>query len=168
MRLHCEHLWRLAVFFRGLVLGATTLQLLFYHPQLLCNYFRNRQNYLGPKTQVFACVCGGGVLAARSQESCLRHSQLWSRHSQPQSAYLSAVRACDHVNTPNATAKCQMARGFDVHTTHCQHIFQENTDFTKNPGFSSKYCILMVLRFSHISHVFFGLHIADPVDAKQL
>ena len=54
---------------------------------------------------------------------------------QPQSAYLSTVRACDHVNTSNATAKCQMARGFHVHTTHCQHIFQKNTDFTKNPGF---------------------------------
>ena len=102
------------------------------------------------------CVCGGGgVLAPRSQESCLRHSQLWSRHSQPQSAYLSVVRACVHVNTSNATAKFQIARGFHVHTTHCQHICQKNTDFTKNPGFSSKCCILMVLRFPTFA-TFFG------------
>ena len=113
-------------------------------------------------------MCVGGVLAARSQESCLRHSQLWSRHSQPQSAYLSAVRACDHVNTSNATAKCQVARGFHIHTTHCQHIFQKNTDFTKNPGFSSKYCILMVLRFSHICHVFLGLQTSEPVGTQLL
>ena len=111
--------------------------------QLLWNYFFTIHNYCVTTSEIakttwvpkprFSHVWGGGVLAARSQESCLRHSQLWSRHSQPQSAYLSAVRACDHVNTSNATAKCQVARGFHIHTTHCQHIFQKNTDFTKKP-----------------------------------
>ena len=81
MRLHCEHLWRLAVFFRDFVLGATTLQLLFYHPQLLCNYFRNRQNYLGPRIQVFMCECvGGGCLGCQVSGDPARHSQLQSAY----------------------------------------------------------------------------------------
>jgi hypothetical protein len=64
MRLRFEHLWRLAVFFGGLVVGATTLQLLLNTRNYLtttCELLQESPKLPCAKTRVSVCVGGGGV-----------------------------------------------------------------------------------------------------------
>ena len=104
--------------------------------KLLENYFKIAKTTYFLETQVLACGGGGGLGCQAlgdppppqptSVSVFERRGELQSRHSQLQSAYLSAVRNCDHVGTSSASAKCQIARGFHVYTTH---KFQGILDF---------------------------------------
>ena len=98
-RLHFEHIPRPVAFFGAREAGATTLQLLFYHPQLLCNYLQTTwkspkllQNPGIPKIPGFQEIpdspefCAGSVWCRRENLSLFGILQMRSRFSRDHSS----------------------------------------------------------------------------------